>query len=327
MQALLGTDAVTAYRLSLDPSAQDLTRVPIARMLSTWNVIDPLTPKHNLEDLPDGMQREGEEIVSDQAYEPLRLSLEDGLAEVFRLSALRKSPDEDGWYNLSNLARVAKAIGLSQQLKEEPQSYTLTSYLHELPTFELRTIRDNLFVRPAYATAAESLTLVSVRAICPGDSQPRELEQQASFGAAYRALAQFPSALISHGTEVIFERGEESRRVSFDAIEHKWRHHTGELMKRCDSSDPVMHRYKHGHLVGALIGFVSQSKSGRIFANVGIPVDSPGDDDAFIHSQGRIEAQSHEEALKHLEARGDLDYIFTTARPYNHEMGFWLSTI
>jgi len=296
-------------------------------MFSSWSAIDPLGPRHEPDELPEDMHREGEYVISSEIYDPICLSDEDSLSEIFRLSSLRKTPDKDGWHNHSVIVRTAKAIGFTRQLESRDPPQNFTAYLRNNPMIEMRDTRSILFVRPIRGKEPEAFIPVIMTAICPGDSEPRQLYSKPSFGAGYRTIAQLWTGLIAHNTQITLKRGNEERRIFYSAQEGRWRHHTGELMKRQDPSDPVLHRYKHGHTVGTLIGFVSQSKSGRFFANVGIPIDSPGDDDAFIQARGRVEAETYEEALAILEQRDDLDHLFSQTQIYNNQMGFWLSGI
>lgn len=326
MQTLLDANAVTAFRLSLD-NGESGDRVLMARMFSAWNAIDPLGPKQNPADLPDTMRHEGEFVISTTTYEPICLSDENALSEIFRLTSLRKAPDKDGWHNHSNIVRTANAIGFTRQLAERDPPQNLTATLRKHQMIEMREARTVLLVRPVHGKAPEAFSPVIITAICPGDIQPRQLESKPSFGAGYRALAQLSTDLIAHNTRVMFRRGNEERQVTFHAQEGRWLFYTGEIMKRRDPVDPVLHSYKNGMHVGTLIGFVSKSKSGRFFANVGIPVDSPGDNDAFIHTRGRVGAETFEEALVVLGQRDDLDHVFTKIQTYNHNMGFWLSEI
>lgn len=324
MQTLLDTSAITAFRLALD-SGKPSDRVPMIRMFSAWNAINPLGPKQKPADLPDTMRHEGEFVISTTTYEPLCLSEENALSEIFRLSGLRREPEKDGWHNLSIITRTATGIGFDRHLKESDPPQGFTAYLRKHQMVEMRKTRAVLYVRPVDGKEPDAFIPVTITAMCPMDTQPRQLESKPSFGAGYQALIQHSTDLIAHKTKVKLCRGSEERHVYYHAHKGIWLHETGEIMKRRDPGDPVLHSYKHGMHVGSLIGFVSQSKSGQFFANVGIPVDSPGDDDALIFTRGRAKAETFEEAMAILEQRDDLDHIFRKTKIYNHQMGFWLS--
>jgi hypothetical protein len=315
----LGTDAVTAYRLAV----QEDGIVPISRMMAAWNVID-LPRRHGPDDLPPDMRREGDRVVSDTAYEPLHLSLDDIVRETFRLAAVHRAPDSEGWQNASHTARVGNGLGVDAAMKRAGIAGGYTGYLRRHVMIEERLRGDTVFLRPTTRGLIESLAPVVTEVTCPGDLDPRVLAEQATFGAAYRALWAMPRDLVAEGTHVRFHRGDDERVARFDAMDRRWTMADGKPLPRRDASDPVIHTYRNGHLVHATIGFVSRSKTGRIFANVGTPIDSPGDHDAFVSRLDQKEAADPAEALELLRSRGDLDHVFTGVHDHDGMMGYWL---
>lgn len=323
MSTPLGTDATTAYRLAMEPDST----VQISRMMAVWNIIDRHDPRHTTAKLPEGMRREGSLVVSDEAHEPLTLTVEEIVAEAFRLSELHRAPDAAGWHLAGNITRTANGLGIREALATNGNQRGMTAFLRAHPMFEIRQRGDVLFVRHRLGGPEKGFDPVATEVVCPGDDAPRVLGEQPTFGAAYRALLAMPRDLVASGTSVRFHRGEEARTAVYDAADRWWVMADGTRMRRRDPSDPVLHHYRHGHLVEALVGFVSRSKSGRIFATVGRPVDEPGDNDAFIHVMDRKEATSHAEALELLASRGDLDHVFRGIQNHNGTMGFWLTCL
>lgn len=317
----LGTDAVTAYRLTV----QEDGSAPLSLMMGTWNVID-LPLRHGPDDLPDDMRREGDRVISDTPHEPLRLTLDEIVSEAFRLSGAHRAPDADGWHNSSNINRVANALNAPVAMAASGLKGGFMSYLRSHAMIETWMRMNVVYMRPRTGAPAAVLEAIRIEATCPGDSAPRALEEQATFGAAYRALLRMPRELIAQGTLVRMHRGDDERQVIFDAGSRIWVMSDGTPMPRRDPADPVEHTYRNGHLVHAVIGFVSRSRTGRIFANVGTPVDSPGDNDAFINRLDRKEADSVDEALELLRSRTDLDHIFAGLHDHG-TMGYWLAAM
>lgn len=323
MATPLGTDAATAFRLAMDPDGT----APIARMMAVWNIIDRHDPRHTTTELPEDMRREGDRLVSDQPREPLRLSVEEILTEAFRLSGLHRAPDAVGWHLAGNITRTANGLGIREALAAAGDERGATAYLRTHPMFETRQHGDVLFIRHRLGDPEKGLDPVVTEVVCPGDEEPRVLGEQPSFGAAFRALLAMPRDLVATGTWARFHRGGESRTAIYDAADRWWIMADGTRMRRRDPTDPILHHYRHGHLVEAVIGFVSKSKSGRIFATVGRPVDEPGDNDAFIHVMDRKEAATVDQAHALLDSRGDLDHIFEGVQSHSGTMGFWLGCL
>lgn len=316
----LGTDAITAYRLTM----QDDGTVPLAHMMSAWNTID-LPQRHGPAQLPEGMRREQDRVVSDVPHEPLRLTMEELVKESFRLSGMHRAPDADGWHNGSNIARVGDGLGVGRAMAHAGIKGNFMTYLRRHIMFEEQMRGDVVWVRPRSGGPIERLDAIETEVRLPNEDKVRMLPEQPTFGAAYRALARLQRDLVGDGTRVRFHRGEDERNATFRADGMVWVMQDGTPMKRRDPTDPVIHAYRHGDLVDAIIGYVSQSKTGRIFANVGTPIDSEGDHDAFISRLDHKEAADADEALSLLRGRADLDRLFTGVHDHNGMMGQWLS--
>lgn len=320
MEQRIGNDPVTAYGLA----RQDDGTVLISEMMRIWNTIDP-QKKYGIDDLPEHMQREDNRIVSEVDHPPIRLDIESVLQESFRLSGEFRAPDEDGWYNASNLVRVAKSIGMYSDLDGKKSGADIVSLFHNHPLIENKLVRDSLYFRPRINGPEPIPQPVKTSVLCLGEADPRQLDEQVTFGAAYRAVLAMSHDLVSDGTRLVFERGEDTRTASFHARDKAWIMADGTRMKRTDPDDPLLHHYDNGQYVGGLVGFVSFSHRGRIFANIGIPIDSPGDDDAVISIKERREFAVTDEAFTALADRKDLDRVFTCPVEHSTMMGFWLT--
>jgi hypothetical protein len=318
--APLPADAWTAFRLATDGSGQ----APLARVLAIWRVLraDPAQPIQ-LEDLPDGMRRLGDRVVVDEPLEPLTLGNEEILAESLRLAALHRTPDADGWMPLSNVMRVFS--GLTRREGPRPSFDKGPSrWVREHPLLEVRNVDNDMQVRIRVGGPAPDPVVATTAVTCPGDEEPRMLAERTTLGVAYQALLGMPRDLIADGTTAVVARGEDRTTVTYDATTRTWRTPDGERLGRMDTRDPIVHEYANGLLVGCVVGFPSISPRGLVFASVGVPYDSHGDDDASVDLVDSRRAESVEEALELLRGRGDLDRIFT--RPVEAgRMGFWLS--
>ena len=324
----LGTDADTAFRLA----TEDGRTAPLAKAMGIWNVLAAKqSDRFVLDDLPAHMRREGDRLVSDVHLEPMTLSLDQILSEGFRLSGMHRAPDGDGWHRLSNVSRVAGGLVRDPDLTSigSPIS-TMATLLREGPYTQAKRhadgdIRVRLAPRRDETVPTPIMDAVTVTAEFP-DGSRRELDARATCGQAYRTVRDHPLGLVPAGTRVVFERGSERREATYDGG-RSWIMADGRRMPSIDPADPVRHAYRHGHLVDAIVGFVSVSHRGRIFATVGTPRHSDGDEDAFIVQLDRKEADTHEEAIALLESRGDLDHIFHGLQKHSDMMGFWLTCL
>lgn len=321
MNIPLGTDPATAYRLAM----QDNRTVTLSAMMSVWNAIDPEV-HHGLEDLPEDMRHEKGIVTSKEQHDPLRLTQDEIIKESFRLSALRKSPDSEGWHCFTNITRVASRLGAERVFGRKDEGAGFSRMLREHLMFETRMDGHTLEVRPRIdeAMSVPALEPVTTFIKCPGDPVERRLADQPDFGSAFRSLLAIDTTLAAPGTRVIFHRGDEAIVATFER-KRTWVTNSDERLKRTHPSDPVRFSYRYGNLVGAHIGYVTVSKRGRIFANVGRPIDSPGDDDAFVHGIEQQEFESKAEAFEALRERGDLDRIFTATNDYTSVSGLYLS--
>jgi len=322
MQQRLGSDPVTAYGLA----RQEDGTVLLAEMMGIWNTIDPLR-KHGVDDLPDHMRREEDRVVSDVDHPPIRLDEATIMEESFRLSGEFRAPDEEGWYNASNIVRVARGIGMYSDLGGRNSHADIVSVFRNHPLIESRVVRHSVHFRPRIDGPEKIPSPVRTSVLCAGGRSPRQLPDQATFGESYRAVLRMTNDLVSHGTEVVFEKDGITKTASFDADSRSWNMSDGARMKRTDPDDPLLHHYPNGRHVGGLIGFVSSTRSGRIHANVGIPVDSPGDDDAVVGVQERTECETVGDALAVLNDREDLDHVFPVPVNNSLMMGFWLASM
>lgn len=322
MQQRLGSDPVTAYGLA----RQDDGTVLLAEMMGIWNTIEPKR-KHGIDDLPEHMRREEDRVVSDVDHPPIRLDEATIMEESFRLAGEFRAPDEEGWYNASNIVRVARGIGMYSDLGGRNSHADIVSVFRDHPLIENRVVRHSVYFRPRIDGPEKIPSPVRTSVLCSGERSPRELPDQATFGDAYRAVMRMTNALVSHGTTLVFEKDAITKTAAFDADSRAWVMSCGTRMKRTDPDDPVLHRYRNGRHVGGLVGFVSSTRSGRIYANAGIPVDSPGDDDAVVGVQERTECDTVDEALAALNDRDDLDHVFSVPLESSSMMGFWLASM
>ena len=321
MNIPLGTDAVTAYRLAMD----DEGIVSLGKMMSIWNAIETGKP-HGIEDLPGNMRREDGLIISDQKYDPLRLSPEEIILEAFRITNLRHKPNKDGWHNLANIIRAGSRIDANNVFGPKGHETSFSNTLRNHVMFEIRNKHDVMQIRPQTGSPIIEMEPVKTT-ILLASSQKQTLADQPDFGSAYRALLALDTTLADAGIMVQFKRGEgdiqEIVVARFDGKSRKWVNVLGECLKRIHPSDPVRHSYLHGYLVNGHIGYVTTSKTGKIFANVGRPIDDR--DDAFVQELERKEFDSAQAAIDALNERGDLDHVFTKTIKYGRSMGVWLS--
>ena len=314
----LGTDAHTAFRLVMGEDG----RAPVGRMVAAWNAIDRSTAKKTNADLPPDMTRIGAIVVCDTPLDPLHLSFEQVVAEALRLSGAHRPPTADGWHQLSNVARVANLLVGGRDLRTMgAERSSFTDAIGHHPGIETRrgSRTGDLALR-----AVTPVEPVTTRAHLKGEAAPRTLPDQPGFGAAFRQLLAMPTTLVGDGATVEFGRGDETRQARWSQETGVWTVPDGTRLRRSDASDPVVHAYANGHMVETIIGFVSRSHGGRVFAMVGVPRDSEGDDDALITAYDRKEAASVEEALELLDARDDLDHVLRGVQSHNGVMGFWL---
>lgn len=329
MTDALPTDACTAFRLTMESDGT----APVGRMLACWNMIDTQAGvKRELADLPEMFTRQERRIVSSIAMEPLTLTTEDVINEAFRLSGLHAKPDASGWHRLSNIARVATILTRDLSIREPVEGGRryygkgVSARLRAHPLLETTPNRYNdLLIRPRGGDGGKGLAPVRTLVLCPGDMEARDLGVSGSFGEAYRKLLGMPKALVADGTVATFDNQDETKTAAFDAAGMRWMAETGRRLSRIDPSDPVMHTYRHGHMVESVIGFVSKSRTGRLFANVGIPHDSEGDLDAHIEVLDRKEVASVDDGMELIRSRDDVDHVFRGVQWFNGQMGFWLT--
>ena len=326
MNTPLSTDAITAYRLAM----QEDRTVPLGTMMSIWNMTDP-GRKHGIEDLPRGMVQRGDQVACIVHHDPLRLSEDEIIEEAFRLSSLHRRPERDGWHNMSNLSRVASRIGARRAFQDANGRSTFSQAMQQHLMFETRKKGDVLQIRPRVGGPVPVLEPVTTILTRPGDADGTQLPDQPDFGSAFRALLSLDTTLAAAGTIVQFKRGGDDVQdivtACFDGRFRQWMTTPDDSLRRTHPSDPVRHSYPHGNLVDGHIGYVTKSRSGRIFANVGRPIDSEGDDDAFVSEIEHQEFDHERNALRALHARTDLDRVFTGTHGYRPTMGLWLSEL
>ena len=325
MRTPLDNSPETAYRLNM---ADDNT-VKVSRMLSTWTLLSD--EKRQLSDLPDTMRRNGEHIVCDEDLEPINLDEDETILEAFRISNTHRPPNADGWHRLSNVARVAGALRRTSEppaIGKRDKHYKKSGDLvRSHPAVETKNVGNALYVRLNPAGPMKSLPPVTSTVAWPNDPISAQLPDAATMGEAYRQVHEMTNKLVPKGTKVTFTRGDELCSATYDNCSRFWTMDDGTVMKRIAPSDPVLHSYTNGHLVGGLVGFVSISKSGRAYANIGKPIHSKGDDDAHINVTQLQEFDTFEDALRALKACEDLDRVFTAEHSFVPMMGFWLSCL
>lgn len=319
MTAILGTDANTAYRIAMD----DDGNVMVTHMMSTWNVINRQPKRHGPEDLPATMRREGCYVISDETMTPMRLRTDDIISESFRLVALHTSPDEKGWFNMTDIARTAYGIGFAYAVGKPKKNANFSTFLQKHPSYETYTKDNQMYVR---GRPTVKVIPVNVKITCPDGKEAREGGLHAGFGAAFKSILAIPQNIISHRTVIEFTGGDDRRVAIYDATTKLWIMSDGSPMKTIDPTDPVLYSYKNGRFVNETIGFVAKSQRGRIFGNIGIPRDSEGDDDASIQIEAKREFDSFEAALLELKAMTHLAHVFEELVEYEPMMGFWLSS-
>lgn len=323
----LGTDAVTAHRLVMGP---DRTAV-IGDMLAVWTMLGFHEGGHRrqMSELPDGFRREQGVLILDADVEPIVLTLDEIYAESMRLAALQRAPDADGYLDLSNVARIGRALAKNRDLEAMGAANSgFTKAIKANPVFQTRNVGDVIGIRfkgGDIELSQERILLVGTGIQRPGDAEPRALETQTTFGEAQRAILKLDTTLAADGTRAILTRGETTRIATFTR-EDGWRTEDGARMRRISDDDPVRHAYANGRWVDGLVGFASTGRTGRITANVGVPYDSEGDSDAFVSVVDRREAASLEEAIEMLEGRGDVDHVFRGMQR-GGPMGYWLTCL
>ena len=319
---ILGTDAATAFRLTMDETGT----APAGAMLRAWNMLGRHADKRTIADLTPGFERHGSRIVGDAPLEPIGLGFDEALAEALRLSGEHRAPDAGGWHRMSDVARVMHMlVGARDPRAMGATHANVPDALRAHPGLESRRDRSDLLLRPIHPALATPP--VSTLVLCPGDREPRTLADAGTFGMAFRALHGAAGPLVAEGTTATFMRGDETRRATWSQARRTWIAPDGRPLPRTDASDPVLHRYRNGHLVGGLVGFVSTSKTGAFFANVGTPHDSEGDEDALVAVVERAKAIDRQDAETMLTARDDLDHVFGGVQAYDRQMGFWLTAM
>lgn len=325
MRTPLDNSPQTAYRLNMDAD----NTAKISRMLSTWTLLSG--EKRQLSDLPSTMRREGDLLVSDEKLEPIHLDEDETILEAFRISNTHRPPNADGWHRLSNVARVAGALRRTSETpvigKREKHYKKSGDLVRSHPAVETQSVHNDFYVRLNPAGPMKSLPPVTSFVAWHDEPISVQLPVAATMGEAYRQIHEMTNLLVPKGTKVTFSRGDEFRSAIYDNCSRYWIMDDGTVMKRIAPSDPVLHSYTNGHLVGGLVGFVSISKSGRTYVNIGKPIHSEGDDDAYINVTQLQEFDTFEDALRALKAAEDLDQVFTGKHSFVPMMGFWLSSL
>lgn len=319
MTAILGTDANTAYRIAMD----DDGNVMLSHMMSVWNTINRQSKRHGPEDLPASMRREECNVVSEEKMTPLRLCPDEIISESFRLLAMHKNPDEQGWFNMSDVARTAYGIGFAASIGKPIKNAKFSEFMRKHPDYETYIKSDQMYVRHRPKIKIDPVT---VEITCPDRLGPREVSTHPSFGAAFKSIHAIPKAIITNGTIVKFIRNNDERVAIYNANDRLWVMNDGSFMKHIDPTDPVLHKYKNGHLVGETIGFVSKTDDGRFFGNIATAHHSEGDNDAKIHNQARREFDSFQAGLLELQAMPHLAHVFDEVIEDKTLLDLWLSS-
>lgn len=318
----LRDDPNVAFRLVVNEEG----KAPVARMMAGWNALGPDTYKKTIEHLPEHMSRVDDMIVSDIELEPIEISFNQALKEAVRLSGKFRQPDENGWHRMSNVARVLKLLKGDRSLIEMGASHARTyDAICNHPLIETRKDSNDTYLRPC--NAAQPMIAVTTQIKCPGDKNDRLMRDHSEFGAAFRALLAVDTTLMADGTCAVFSRETEVHTATWSQDQKSWIREDGKILRRTHPTDPVKYTYRNGHMVDTMIGFVSVSQRGKIFATVGKPIDSEGDEDAFIAIQQTASCASKEEAMALLKEREDIDYIFDSVQDYDPMMGFWLTAL
>lgn len=323
----LGTDALTAFRLVMD----DDGTAPVSSTLAAWSLLTAGSgARRTLAELPEEFQRREDRLVSDRRHEPIRLTPDEILVEAFRLSALRTPASDAGWHLHSNVVRAGNLLSTHTELVSlEGQPTGFASFVKNSRHVEgLIDRRDVLYVRPRQgpiATVAGEIPMVRTTVLCPGEAESRPLHEHATFGEARRALLREPTALVSPRTRIVMSRGDEALIALFDSVRRVWTSEDGMRLGRIHPGEQPAKPYVNGHLVGAMVGYVTVNRRGLVHANAGIAIDSPGDEDAIITEHTRREAPDVATALSYLRERDDIDHVFT--KPIvPSPIGFWLTT-
>ena len=317
----LGADPYTAYRLALVDG-----EVLVNNIMSAWNAIDTSFPKKSVDMLPEEFSRDGNKIISEKVFTPIELTLDEILYESMRLTELRYNADEHGYYDISKIVRIAHGIGAKRLLKKTPGIAKFTEVIRENIMLESRMRGDTFMIRRRLGPQEPRLDPVQTEVTCPGDESPRPMKEKASFGEAFRTILNMPRDLLADTTFVRFFRDNEERTAIFKADRMAWETPQGSDLGWRDPSDPIMFSYKNGQYVYNHIGFVSVSHTGKVFANIGLPIDDCGED-AFIRVIEKLRVDSKEEAFGKLAARTDVEHVFQKVQTYDDMMGFWLSTM
>ena len=319
-----------AFRLVMNEEGT----APVGLFMAAWSLMDFRPDRQRtMTDLPEGYNRRDDVIVTEAELEPIVLTPDEVIMEAFRLERPREQPGGAGWNMHSNIVRAGKLLAThTPLLSSKGDPTTFAAYVRDsVHVEESSDDRSTLFVRLAPNGAGRliegRIPVVRLTVTCPGDEKPRDLGSFAGFGQAGQHLLRISTVLTADGTRALLDReGDVMRTAVFDAVVGIWRTPDGSPFRRIDPNDVPMHDYANGHLVGGLIGYVTEDRRGRFHACVGEPHDSHGDDDASIGLVGRRQADSVEDALAMLRERGDLDHVFTRPTTINM-MGAWLTTL
>lgn len=319
MNTPLGSDALTAYRLAMNEDG----KVLISHMMSVWNIIDYDGRQHHADDLPETMTREGELVIAAEKHEPIRLTFNEIMSETFRLSGKHRAPEDGVWHNLSNVGRVAKRLGVDRAIAEEGLGKTFTQAITRHPNLKTLMAGDNFLVK--IKGPEDNLDHVTMQVLCPGDESPRtdkNMKKFGSFSDAYKSIMRISSMFLSNGTKIILTRNDRKVELTYSRKNDGWYHDNETRLRYRDLEETPEHNYKYGELVGAQLGLLRETKTGSIVASVVMPINSEGDNDAYL---GIIQTQilpDEKEAMDFLHDIPDIERIFTTIQKY-HDRPVW----
>lgn len=315
----------TAYRLLVG----DTDFALVGEFLALWSFLGGT--KRAFQDIPEEWERRDSMLTAPGRLEPIVLTEAEAVAEAFRLSEKHAPVGRNGWHLHSNVVRIGKLLTRYHELKGlEGNPVSFASFVRQVPYVEgLLDARDVLYVRPRdpdLKVVEGRVEKVVSRVITHPQTGARSFREDATFGEARKALLAMQTTLVSNGTQVVMEKGAERLVARFDGKTRTWRCEDGSRLGAVHLGEPPRHSYRNGEFVGAFIGYVTTNRRGRVHANVGRPFDSHGDEDASVALIERIEAIDVDDAIAKLEARGDLDRIFTLPITVD-AMGVWLTCL
>lgn len=315
----------TAYRLLV--GSDDFCLV--GEFLSLWGMLSGT--RRTFQDIPTHWKRLDGMLTAPGSLEPLVLKETEAVAEAFRLSERHNPVGRNGWHLHSNVVRAGRLLTRYHELPGmDGKPVSFASFVRQVPYVEgLLDARDILYVRPRdpdLKVIDGKVEKVVTWVIAHPETEERDIGESSTFTEARQALLAMQTALVSNRTRVVMRKGDQRLVAVFDSATRSWRCEDGSRLGGIHPGEPPRHSYRNGEFVGTRIGYVTVTRRGRVHATVGRPIHSSGDDDASVALIERLEALDVGDAIAKLEARGDLDHVFTLPITVD-AMGVWLTCL